>query len=134
MTWQSSAVDTKPFSSLPNTLKASLNSSSDRCPSSSSESVSVEDSNSNSTISSDHSITSIIFPIFFDLELEGRRKRKRKWNDFCERLMKVVIQKQEDLQKKIGVNLSQSEDAHQNQGQLDSSSNVYGRLLRALQP
>ncbi|KAK6277154.1 hypothetical protein POUND7_017477 [Theobroma cacao] len=36
-----------------------------------------------------------------DLELEGRRKRKRKWKDFFERLMKEVIQKQEDMQKKF---------------------------------
>ncbi|QCE08104.1 trihelix transcription factor GT-2-like [Vigna unguiculata] len=36
-----------------------------------------------------------------DETLEGRRKRKRKWKDFFERLMKEVIQKQEDLQKKF---------------------------------
>ncbi|XVF37164.1 hypothetical protein REPUB_Repub19eG0122500 [Reevesia pubescens] len=36
-----------------------------------------------------------------DLELEGRRKRKRKWKDFFERLMKEVIQKQEEMQKKF---------------------------------
>ncbi|CAJ1976950.1 unnamed protein product [Sphenostylis stenocarpa] len=36
-----------------------------------------------------------------DETLEGRRKRKRKWKDFFERLMKEVIEKQEDLQKKF---------------------------------
>lgn len=36
-----------------------------------------------------------------DLELEGRRKSKRKWKDFFERLMKEVIEKQEELQKKF---------------------------------
>ncbi|XWS23562.1 hypothetical protein CRYUN_Cryun28dG0025600 [Craigia yunnanensis] len=36
-----------------------------------------------------------------DLELEGRSKRKRKWKDFFERLMKEVIQKQEEMQKKF---------------------------------
>ncbi|XP_022767899.1 trihelix transcription factor GT-2-like [Durio zibethinus] len=36
-----------------------------------------------------------------DLELEGRRKRKRKWKEFFVRLMKEVIQKQEDMQKKF---------------------------------
>ncbi|XWS24965.1 hypothetical protein CRYUN_Cryun27aG0030100 [Craigia yunnanensis] len=36
-----------------------------------------------------------------DLELEGRRKRKRKWKDFFERLMKEMIQKQEEMQKKF---------------------------------
>ncbi|XWS15258.1 hypothetical protein CRYUN_Cryun35bG0079700 [Craigia yunnanensis] len=36
-----------------------------------------------------------------DLELEGRRKRKRKWKDFFERLMKEVVQKQEEMQKKF---------------------------------
>ncbi|KAF9682746.1 hypothetical protein SADUNF_Sadunf05G0140600 [Salix dunnii] len=36
-----------------------------------------------------------------DAELRGRRKRKRKWKDFFERLMKEVIQKQEEMQKKF---------------------------------
>ncbi|KAK7391260.1 hypothetical protein VNO78_19673 [Psophocarpus tetragonolobus] len=36
-----------------------------------------------------------------DETLEGRRKRKRKWKDFFERLMKEVIEKQEELQKKF---------------------------------
>ncbi|TQD95558.1 hypothetical protein C1H46_018851 [Malus baccata] len=36
-----------------------------------------------------------------DEELEGRAKKKRKWKDFFERLMKDVIQKQEDLQKRF---------------------------------
>lgn len=36
-----------------------------------------------------------------DEELEVRRRRKRKWKDFFERLMKEVIQKQEELQKKF---------------------------------
>ncbi|KAI4352976.1 hypothetical protein L6164_007176 [Bauhinia variegata] len=36
-----------------------------------------------------------------DETLEGRRKRKRKWKDFFERLMKEVIEKQEDLQKRF---------------------------------
>ncbi|KAH0976799.1 hypothetical protein GBA52_026518 [Prunus armeniaca] len=36
-----------------------------------------------------------------DEDLEGRAKRKRKWKDFFQRLMKEVIQKQEDLQKRF---------------------------------
>ncbi|KAF5725644.1 trihelix transcription factor GT-2-like [Tripterygium wilfordii] len=37
-----------------------------------------------------------------DVELEGRRgKRKRKWTDLFERLMKGVVEKQEELQKKF---------------------------------
>ncbi|XP_044512045.1 trihelix transcription factor DF1-like [Mangifera indica] len=36
-----------------------------------------------------------------DLELGARRKRKRKWRDFFERLMKEVVDKQEELQKKF---------------------------------
>ncbi|KAK0575488.1 hypothetical protein LWI29_001356 [Acer saccharum] len=36
-----------------------------------------------------------------DMELGETRKRKRKWRDFFERLMKEVIDKQEDLQKKF---------------------------------
>ncbi|KAH7568060.1 hypothetical protein JRO89_XS07G0225800 [Xanthoceras sorbifolium] len=36
-----------------------------------------------------------------DLELGGKRKRKRKWRDFFERLMQEVIEKQEELQKKF---------------------------------
>ncbi|CAK7346784.1 unnamed protein product [Dovyalis caffra] len=36
-----------------------------------------------------------------DVELRGHRKRKRKWKDFFERLMKEVIQKQEEMQKKF---------------------------------
>ena len=36
-----------------------------------------------------------------DVELQERRKRKRKWKDFFERLMKEVIQKQEEMQKKF---------------------------------
>ncbi|KAM1120791.1 hypothetical protein COP2_002583 [Malus domestica] len=36
-----------------------------------------------------------------DEELEGRAKKKRKWKEFFERLMKDVIQKQEDLQKRF---------------------------------
>ncbi|KAK8646988.1 hypothetical protein V6N13_120749 [Hibiscus sabdariffa] len=36
-----------------------------------------------------------------DLELEGRRKRKRKWKGFFEKLMKQVVQEQEEMQKKF---------------------------------
>ncbi|XP_057974868.1 trihelix transcription factor DF1-like [Malania oleifera] len=36
-----------------------------------------------------------------DETIQGRRKRKRKWKDFFERLMKEVIEKQEELQKKF---------------------------------
>ncbi|KAI5400189.1 trihelix transcription factor GT-2 [Lathyrus oleraceus] len=36
-----------------------------------------------------------------DTTEEGSRKRKRKWKDFFERLMKEVIEKQEDLQKRF---------------------------------
>lgn len=36
-----------------------------------------------------------------DVELQGRPKRKRKWKDFFERLMKEVVQKQEEMQKKF---------------------------------
>ncbi|XP_011044212.1 PREDICTED: trihelix transcription factor GT-2-like [Populus euphratica] len=36
-----------------------------------------------------------------DVELQERCKRKRKWKDFFERLMKEVIQKQEEMQKKF---------------------------------
>ncbi|GMI82980.1 hypothetical protein HRI_001967300 [Hibiscus trionum] len=36
-----------------------------------------------------------------DLELEGRRKRKRKWKGFFERLMKQVVEEQEEMQKKF---------------------------------
>ncbi|KAK2659017.1 hypothetical protein Ddye_005550 [Dipteronia dyeriana] len=36
-----------------------------------------------------------------DMELGETRKRKRKWRDFFERLMKEVIDKQEELQKKF---------------------------------
>ncbi|XP_061345121.1 trihelix transcription factor DF1-like [Gastrolobium bilobum] len=36
-----------------------------------------------------------------DQTLEGRRKRKRKWKDFFERLMKEVIDKQEELQRRF---------------------------------
>ncbi|GAB4861122.1 Trihelix transcription factor df1 [Ancistrocladus abbreviatus] len=36
-----------------------------------------------------------------DEEILGRRKRKRKWKDFFERLMKEVIDKQEELQRKF---------------------------------
>ncbi|GMH22269.1 hypothetical protein Nepgr_024112 [Nepenthes gracilis] len=36
-----------------------------------------------------------------DEEIFGRRKRKRKWKDFFVRLMKEVIDKQEELQKKF---------------------------------
>lgn len=37
-----------------------------------------------------------------DEELDGvRRRRKRKWKDFFERLMKDVVEKQEELQKKF---------------------------------
>ncbi|XP_054786770.1 trihelix transcription factor DF1 [Prosopis cineraria] len=36
-----------------------------------------------------------------DETIEARRKRKRKWKDFFERLMKEVIEKQEELQKKF---------------------------------
>ncbi|XVF64342.1 hypothetical protein PTKIN_Ptkin09bG0161800 [Pterospermum kingtungense] len=35
------------------------------------------------------------------IELEDRRKRKRKWNDFLERLMKEMIQKQEEMHRKF---------------------------------
>ncbi|XP_031262249.1 trihelix transcription factor GT-2 [Pistacia vera] len=36
-----------------------------------------------------------------DLEFGARRKRKRKWRDFFGRLMKEVVNKQEELQKKF---------------------------------
>ncbi|GMJ02398.1 hypothetical protein HRI_003909000 [Hibiscus trionum] len=36
-----------------------------------------------------------------DLGLEGQRKRKRNWKEFLERLMKEVIEKQEEMQKKF---------------------------------
>ncbi|XP_039055889.1 trihelix transcription factor GT-2-like isoform X2 [Hibiscus syriacus] len=36
-----------------------------------------------------------------DLGLEGHRKRKRKWKEFFERLMKEVIEKQEEMQNKF---------------------------------
>ncbi|XP_028772715.1 trihelix transcription factor GT-2 [Neltuma alba] len=36
-----------------------------------------------------------------DETIEARRKRKRKWKDFFERLMKEVIEKQEELQKRF---------------------------------
>ena len=36
-----------------------------------------------------------------DEQLEDRRKKKRKWKDFFERLMKEVIEKQEELQKRF---------------------------------
>ncbi|KAJ6730622.1 DUPLICATED HOMEODOMAIN-LIKE SUPERFAMILY PROTEIN [Salix viminalis] len=36
-----------------------------------------------------------------DVELQGRRKRKRKWKDFFERLMTEVIQRQEETQKRF---------------------------------
>ncbi|KAL2601803.1 hypothetical protein AAZV13_10G187600 [Glycine max] len=42
--------------------------------------------------------------------LEGRRKRKRKWKDFFERLMKEVIEKQEELQKKFLEAIEKRED------------------------
>ncbi|KAE8666584.1 Duplicated homeodomain-like superfamily protein isoform 2 [Hibiscus syriacus] len=36
-----------------------------------------------------------------DLVSEGRTKRKRRWKDFFERLMKQVVQQQEEMQKKF---------------------------------
>ncbi|KAB5568484.1 hypothetical protein DKX38_002277 [Salix brachista] len=36
-----------------------------------------------------------------DVELQGRRKRKRKWKDFLERLMTEVNQRQEETQKRF---------------------------------
>ncbi|KAA8537895.1 hypothetical protein F0562_027525 [Nyssa sinensis] len=36
-----------------------------------------------------------------DEDLDRRRRRKRKWKDFFERLMKEVVEKQEELQKKF---------------------------------
>uniref|UniRef100_A0A2P2L670 Trihelix transcription factor GT-2 isoform X2 n=2 Tax=Rhizophora mucronata TaxID=61149 RepID=A0A2P2L670_RHIMU len=36
-----------------------------------------------------------------DVELQGRHKRKRKWKDFFERLMKEVMKKQEEMQMKF---------------------------------
>ncbi|KAL4271669.1 hypothetical protein GQ457_13G010650 [Hibiscus cannabinus] len=51
--------------------------------------ISPADLMSNSTSSSTSS----------DLGLQGHRKRKRKWEDFFERLMKEVIKKQEEMQK-----------------------------------
>ncbi|KAK8705409.1 hypothetical protein V6N13_049012 [Hibiscus sabdariffa] len=51
--------------------------------------ISPADLMSNSTSSSTSS----------DLGLQGHRKRKRKWEDFFERLMKEVIGKQEEMQK-----------------------------------
>ncbi|KAE8683551.1 hypothetical protein F3Y22_tig00111200pilonHSYRG00060 [Hibiscus syriacus] len=53
--------------------------------------ISSADLMSNSTSSSTSS----------DLGLEGHRKRKRKWKDFFERLMKEVIEKQEEMQNKF---------------------------------
>ncbi|KAL6209329.1 hypothetical protein ACLB2K_020271 [Fragaria x ananassa] len=54
-------------------------------------SISSTDLMSNSTSSSTSS----------DEEMEGRAKRKRKWKDFFETLMKQVVHKQEDLQKRF---------------------------------
>ncbi|KAK8649194.1 hypothetical protein V6N13_129928 [Hibiscus sabdariffa] len=51
--------------------------------------ISPADLMSNSTSSSTSS----------DLGLQGHRKRKRKWEDFFDRLMKEVIKKQEEMQK-----------------------------------
>ncbi|GLU07004.1 hypothetical protein SLE2022_239840 [Rubroshorea leprosula] len=56
-----------------------------------SHNISSADLMSNSTSSSTSS----------DVELGGRHKRKRKWKDFFERLMREVMQKQEDMQKKF---------------------------------
>ncbi|KAK9943915.1 hypothetical protein M0R45_009505 [Rubus argutus] len=53
--------------------------------------ISSTDLLSNSTSSSTSS----------DEEMEGRAKRKRKWKDFFQRLMKEVVHKQEDLQKRF---------------------------------
>ncbi|GAV85429.1 Myb_DNA-bind_4 domain-containing protein [Cephalotus follicularis] len=36
-----------------------------------------------------------------DVQLEGRRRRKRKWKDFFESLMKEIVHKQEELQKRF---------------------------------
>ncbi|KAJ8762829.1 hypothetical protein K2173_022958 [Erythroxylum novogranatense] len=36
-----------------------------------------------------------------DVEIQGRHKRKRKWKDFFERLMREVVQKQEEMQRKF---------------------------------
>ncbi|KAF2291188.1 hypothetical protein GH714_020585 [Hevea brasiliensis] len=36
-----------------------------------------------------------------DVELRGRQRKKRKWKDFFERIMKEVIHKQEDMQRKF---------------------------------
>ncbi|GMI90803.1 hypothetical protein HRI_002749600 [Hibiscus trionum] len=44
-----------------------------------------------------------------DLELEGRRKRKRKWKGFFEKLMKQVVQEQEEMQKKFLQSLEKRE-------------------------
>ncbi|PRQ24720.1 putative transcription factor MYB family [Rosa chinensis] len=60
-------------------------------PPSSLPSISSTDLMSNSTSSSTSS----------DEEMEGRAKRKRKWKDFFETLMKEVVRKQEDLQKRF---------------------------------
>ncbi|XP_050366235.1 trihelix transcription factor DF1-like [Argentina anserina] len=54
-------------------------------------SISSADLMSNSTASSTSS----------DEEMEGRAKRKRKWKDFFETLMKEVVRKQEDLQRRF---------------------------------
>ncbi|XP_057532073.1 trihelix transcription factor DF1-like [Amaranthus tricolor] len=58
-------------------------------------SIQMENASSPSATQSSSSSTSS------DEELLGRRKRKRKWKDFFERLMKEVIDKQEELQKKF---------------------------------
>ncbi|KAM5562313.1 trihelix transcription factor DF1 [Rosa sericea] len=60
-------------------------------PPSSFPSISSTDLMSNSTSSSTSS----------DEEMEGKAKRKRKWKDFFETLMKEVVHKQEDLQKRF---------------------------------
>ncbi|KAJ9166806.1 hypothetical protein P3X46_021504 [Hevea brasiliensis] len=36
-----------------------------------------------------------------DVEIHGRHRKKRKWKDFFERIMKEVIHKQEDMQRKF---------------------------------
>ncbi|XP_021771592.1 trihelix transcription factor GT-2-like [Chenopodium quinoa] len=58
-------------------------------------SIQMENPSSPSATQSSSSSTSS------DEELMGRRKRKRKWKDFFEKLMKEVIDKQEELQKRF---------------------------------
>ncbi|XP_039022073.1 trihelix transcription factor GT-2-like isoform X2 [Hibiscus syriacus] len=56
----------------------------------------------NPNVSSDLMLDSTSSSTSSDLESEGRRrKRKRKWTAFFERLMKQVVQEQEEMQKKF---------------------------------